>query len=341
MSQDAAGTVVADTGDSTTTEFALGRTHPNVTPTTHPSTTADRTVPAVGARTSGQGHHGPPGSLRWTDDYFAPDHREVVRMWCEANDWPAHVAAIDRWTELEAVIERGLRSFVEVGNALREIRDTHLYIISGQWTTFEGYIEEKLGISRAQAYRLIDAARVACWMSPIGDIANESIARQLWRLRDDRPAMEKVWSMAVASGTKVTAATVGRMVAVYLGSRAESPSTTITAPGRLRQHLAAIVGDVMRAANDAEALERVRELDEDGEFRQRVLAAAIRLAGIASLLGPYDVNVTVDEQTDRPAPRTRRQRRLDRRAARYAVTTRKDPNADDAHLSDDPVLTTS
>lgn len=34
---------------------------------------------------------------------------------------------IRRRGELEAAIERGLQTFVEVGNAIREIRDSRLY----------------------------------------------------------------------------------------------------------------------------------------------------------------------------------------------------------------------
>lgn len=41
----------------------------------------------------------------------------------------------NRKHELEQVIERGLQTFVEVGNAIREIRDSRLY--KDEYGTFE------------------------------------------------------------------------------------------------------------------------------------------------------------------------------------------------------------
>jgi hypothetical protein len=51
-----------------------------------------------------------------------------------------------RLAELEAVVERGLTTFIEVGEALREIRDARLYKASHG--TFEAYLRERWAISR-------------------------------------------------------------------------------------------------------------------------------------------------------------------------------------------------
>jgi len=56
----------------------------------------------------------------------------------------------------EAVIERGLRTFVDVGQALLSIRDGRLY--RAQFGTFEDYCRERWGWERRHAYRLMDAA---------------------------------------------------------------------------------------------------------------------------------------------------------------------------------------
>jgi len=64
-----------------------------------------------------------------------------------------------RLAELETVIERGQRTFVEVGKALAEIRDSRLY--KEEFGTFEDYCREKWGWTRVRAYQLIDAAGVA------------------------------------------------------------------------------------------------------------------------------------------------------------------------------------
>jgi hypothetical protein len=60
------------------------------------------------------------------------------------------------WTE--ARIERGLQTFVEVGNALMEIREHKLYRSFG---TFEEYCQKRWGWTRQRAYQLVGAAQVA------------------------------------------------------------------------------------------------------------------------------------------------------------------------------------
>lgn len=119
-----------------------------------------------------------------------------------------------RLATLEATIERGLGTFVEVGEALREIRDGRLY--REQYGTFEGYCREQWGISRSHAHRTIEAADVAATL-PIGNKpANEAQARELARL-DDEQAQRNAWAEAVGwaqrEERKVTATDVRRAVA--------------------------------------------------------------------------------------------------------------------------------
>jgi hypothetical protein len=66
----------------------------------------------------------------------------------------------------EAVIQRGLGSFVEVGSALAAIRDNREY--RGTHPTFEAYVAERWDIERRQAYRLIDASVVMADLCPTG-----------------------------------------------------------------------------------------------------------------------------------------------------------------------------
>jgi hypothetical protein len=87
-----------------------------------------------------------------------------------------------RLAELEQVVDRGLQTFLEVGQALREIRDSRLY--REDYSTFEAYLDERWGMSRSRGYRLIDAAAVAELVSPMGDIPNERQARELVPLLD-------------------------------------------------------------------------------------------------------------------------------------------------------------
>jgi len=73
----------------------------------------------------------------------------------------------DRLTVLEHEIKEGLTTYQGVGAALDEIKANKLYKRRG-YKTFKLYLQEHWGISRAHAYRLINAAKVA-EMSPIGD----------------------------------------------------------------------------------------------------------------------------------------------------------------------------
>jgi len=110
-------------------------------------------------------------------------------------------ADLDR---LETTINRGLRTFVEVGQALAEIRDRRLY--RDTHDTFEDYCRGRWEMSRRRAYQLIDAS------STIENVnhgsqptpTSERQVRPLTTIRDEdgNPDPEKqreVWGRAVES----------------------------------------------------------------------------------------------------------------------------------------------
>jgi ParB family chromosome partitioning protein len=120
-------------------------------------------------------------------------------------------AEAQRLMALETTIERGLYTFVEVGNALLEIRDSRLYRTTHG--TFEDYCRERWGMKRSYAYELIDAAGVVGNLSGIPDKPSAvSHARPLTRLEPE--AQRIVWQQAVdtAPNGKVTAAHVQSVV---------------------------------------------------------------------------------------------------------------------------------
>jgi hypothetical protein len=123
------------------------------------------------------------------------------------------VVEVRALAEREAVIERGLATFVEVGSALGEIRDERLY--RADHGTFEDYCQQRWNLSRAHAYRMIDAAAA---VSPIGDTglpvpANEGQARELARVPADRRA--EVWQQTIErTDGKPTAAAI-REIAIH------------------------------------------------------------------------------------------------------------------------------
>ena len=116
-----------------------------------------------------------------------------------------------RKAQLEATIERGMQTFVEVGLALMEIRDGRLY--RAEFGTFEEYCQERWGWTRMRASQLIAAAVVVenvnnCLQIP----ATESQARPLAALP---PAQQReAWREAVdtAPNGKITAAHVQAVV---------------------------------------------------------------------------------------------------------------------------------
>lgn len=84
----------------------------------------------------------------------------------------------------EAVIEKGMATFIEVGLALKTIRDDQLYRESHK--TFEKYAEDRWGMHKRRAYQLIDAAEIEtelCTMvhevPRIEEITNERQIREL------------------------------------------------------------------------------------------------------------------------------------------------------------------
>lgn len=111
--------------------------------------------------------------------------------------------------ELEGVIERGLGSFLKVGNALLEIRDKGLYRATHK-DDFEGYCKERWGMSIRFAQMQMAAAKAT---SAVADTNNcspesESQARPLTQLdtpEEQREAWTKATESAEADGKPVTA----------------------------------------------------------------------------------------------------------------------------------------
>ena len=120
----------------------------------------------------------------------------------------------------EKTIQRGLRTFCEVGAALLQIRADNLY---AEFGTFEHYCRDRWDFSKTHANRLIDAAVVVTHLTPIGVIpGSEYTARPLTIIRDrdgviDLKQVEGVWSAAVSEAkergaTLPTAANVEELV---------------------------------------------------------------------------------------------------------------------------------
>ncbi|MEV8523207.1 hypothetical protein AB0451_03465 [Streptomyces sp. NPDC052000] len=109
--------------------------------------------------------------------------------------------------QLEAVIERGVNTFIEVGAALATIQERKLY--RSEHGTFEDYCRSKWGFSRQRAHQLTSAAEAVTTIVDTGlpAPANEGQARELTRV----PVLERaeVWRETVErTGGQPTAAAV-------------------------------------------------------------------------------------------------------------------------------------
>lgn len=116
--------------------------------------------------------------------------------------------------QLENVIEQGLQTFVEVGNALMGIREDRLY--RQEFDTFEEYCKTRWQLERRRAYQLMGAASVVENLSTMvdngEDVKNfshrESHVSPLANLEPEQQV--EVWQEAVetAPDGKVTARTL-------------------------------------------------------------------------------------------------------------------------------------
>ena len=71
-----------------------------------------------------------------------------------------------RLCELERIIQKGKDTFVEVGTALAEIRDSRIY--RATFKTFENYCQDRWGFTKNYVNRIIQAADVVTNLVPIG-----------------------------------------------------------------------------------------------------------------------------------------------------------------------------
>ncbi len=114
--------------------------------------------------------------------------------------------------ELEAIIGRGLQSFVEVGNALTEIRDARLY--RDTHPTFEAYCKERWRMVASRARQLIAAAETTERINSVTTVTptSERQTRPLESLPKEQQA--EAWQAAVdtAPSGRVTAKHVREIV---------------------------------------------------------------------------------------------------------------------------------
>jgi len=95
--------------------------------------------------------------------------------------------------ELEATVRRGLDSFVEVGQALMEIREGKGYRLRG-FDTFDEYCQKVFKFTDRHGRRMIASAKTAqATQKLLGEKpGNEAVARELAPVAEDPQALEQV-----------------------------------------------------------------------------------------------------------------------------------------------------
>lgn len=144
-----------------------------------------------------------------------------------------------RFKDLEDCIRKGLTTFLEVGEALGEIRDRRLY--RNGYKTFEAYCREAWGFSKAHVNRNIAAARANEVLAPIGvKIECESVARPLAGLSEDQMVKAAKKAKEIAGNKPLTAKVVSEAV---VACRAEKPGNA--APKPVAKPAAVLVPEVV------------------------------------------------------------------------------------------------
>jgi len=181
----------------------------------------------------------------------------------------------------EGVIARGLQTFYDVGSALATIRDERLY--RADFGTFEDYCQERWGMTRQHANRLVASAATMRNLEPTGSIfpTTERQARPLaQRSPEEQP---RVWARAVelAGNAQPTAAQVTQAAEYFR-----------PAPSPFR---AAVAQAVER---DGSYRENVL-MEQYHAVAQRLLAAASTGRDLVRHVAPDEIAAFLTEEDDK------------------------------------------
>tara|TARA_R110001606_G_C15340839_1_gene646552 strand:- start:804 stop:1682 length:879 start_codon:yes stop_codon:yes gene_type:complete len=157
----------------------------------------------------------------------------------------------------ETTIKKGLNTFVEVGQALLEIRDKKLYRI--EYNTFEEYCKQKWQISRRRSYQLIEASLVIENVNPGTQMPkNEKEIRPLTSLEPE--IQNAVWQETIEKhGENITAKKVQEVANDWKEASKEIKQQKNEG--------------VFVAANDKDILKKAKEIKEQkaAEYKQKIV----------------------------------------------------------------------
>jgi hypothetical protein len=172
-----------------------------------------------------------------------------------------------RLIALEKVVTNGLQSWIEVGEALIEIRDSRLYRIEAK--TFEEYCQSRFKMGKAHAHRLMTAAPIAKDLSPIGHI-KESVIREIAKVAPERRAEVFAAATEAAAGHVPTAREIKQVVEMDDEEKAPVPAIQ---PDRLPRVIIDCADDLWLSAKSF-----LDTITKDDVSREKVLKEVIAYA---------------------------------------------------------------
>lgn len=175
----------------------------------------------------------------------------------------------ERLGECEQQIRFGIRSFFIAGQALLEIRDTHLYRASH--ATFDDYCRDRWEMSRSYAYRLIKAAAVIAQLLPMGNKDFPTSERQVRPLMALPPtSVPSAWANALekAKGRVPTVKDIEAAVAELLPTHSIRSSDKRRAEAPLLKQL--LIRDMHKLSKDIRANNPRRVLEHIEHMRQLI-----------------------------------------------------------------------
>lgn len=169
----------------------------------------------------------------------------------------------------ESVIEKGMGTFVEVGQALARIRDGRLY--RDEYKSFAVYVKQRWGKTRDWADMTITSSQVVARLEVAEHVPQKPNARQAEALaKAPKETQAEVWADVVEEhGEKVTAAKVAEVVEKRKEAAKPTPKTgeaprnkngseRITAASR-KAALAAL-GGLVRSLDQMGIVDRCRSM---------------------------------------------------------------------------------
>ena len=183
---------------------------------------------------------------------------------------PAEIEILD---QLEAIVQPGLGTYVDVGDALAEIRDRHLYRDSHP--SFEAYVRERWGVDVPNGNSLAQTAETPC--EALAKACEETLSALD---HDDRAAIDI--RLAVRKQGDAGASTDGQSWDPWEVADAIGEELLPT----LRWLLTQASGTIGRVAHQLE--HRASEIDDSArdQLRDDVMVVDDELATVEALLIP-------------------------------------------------------